>query len=393
MIYKQFQDLQLSTLGMGNMRLPIAGQKGPIDREKAREIIAYAYQNGVNYFDTAYRYHDGESEEVVGEALKAFPRDTWYLATKMPGHMMNFQNGKLGFQGYLAGLEISSPAAIFEEQLKKCGVEYFDFYLLHNLNETSYDLYTNEDLGMVEYLLEEKKAGRIRHLGFSTHARPETIERFLNRYDCFEFAQIQLNYLDWTLQDAKRKYEILVEHNLPVIVMEPCRGGRLTNLDPQTTAMLKEARPNDSIASWAFRFLQNLPGVQVTLSGMSTMEQLKDNLGTFSQPTEWTREDAALINQVVATLVNLVPCTACRYCCEACPQGLDIPKLISIYNEMSFDASPGLNFTLASLTPQEMPMNCIGCGACKALCPQEIEIPEIMTNLSEAIQRRNQKKA
>ena len=126
---------------------------------------------------------------------------------------------------------------------------------------------------------------------------------------------------------------------------------------------------------------------------MSTMEQLKDNLGTFSQPTEWTREDAALINQVVATLVNLVPCTACRYCCEACPQGLDIPKLISIYNEMSFDASPGLNFTLASLTPQEMPMNCIGCGACKALCPQEIEIPEIMTNLSEAIQRRNQKKA
>ena len=393
MIYKQFQDLQLSTLGMGNMRLPIAGQKGPIDREKAREIIAYAYQNGVNYFDTAYRYHDGESEEVVGEALKAFPRDTWYLATKMPGHMMNFQNGKLGFQGYLAGLEISSPAAIFEEQLKKCGVEYFDFYLLHKLNETSYDLYTNEDLGMVEYLLEEKKAGRIRHLGFSTHARPETIERFLNRYDCFEFAQIQLNYLDWTLQDAKRKYEILVEHNLPVIVMEPCRGGRLTNLDPQTTAMLKEARPNDSIASWAFRFLQNLPGVQVTLSGMSTMEQLKDNLGTFSQPTEWTREDAALINQVVATLVNLVPCTACRYCCEACPQGLDIPKLISIYNEMSFDASPGLNFTLASLTPQEMPMNCIGCGACKALCPQEIEIPEIMTNLSEAIQRRNQKKA
>ena len=393
MIYKQFQDLQLSTLGMGNMRLPIAGQKGPIDREKAREIIAYAYQNGVNYFDTAYRYHDGESEEVVGEALKAFPRDTWYLATKMPGHMMNFQNGKLGFQGYLAGLEISSPAAIFEEQLKKCGVEYFDFYLLHNLNETSYDLYTNEDLGMVEYLLEEKKAGRIRHLGFSTHARPETIERFLNRYDCFEFAQIQLNYLDWTLQDAKRKYEILVEHNLPVIVMEPCRGGRLTNLDPQTTAMLKEARPNDSIASWAFRFLQNLPGVQVTLSGMSTMEQLKDNLGTFSQPTEWTREDAALINQVVATLVNLVPCTACRYCCEACPQGLDIPKLISIYNEMSFDASPGLNFTLASLTPQEMPMNCIGCGACKALCPQEIEIPEIMTNLSVAIQRRNQKKA
>ncbi|PWL43357.1 MAG: oxidoreductase [Bacillota bacterium] len=393
MIYKQFQDLQLSTLGMGNMRLPIAGQKGPIDREKAREIIAYAYQNGVNYFDTAYRYHDGESEEVVGEALKAFPRDTWYLATKMPGHMMNFQNGKLGFQGYLAGLEVSSPAAIFEEQLKKCGVEYFDFYLLHNLNETSYDLYTNEDLGMVEYLLEEKKAGRIRHLGFSTHARPETIERFLNRYDCFEFAQIQLNYLDWTLQDAKRKYEILVEHNLPVIVMEPCRGGRLTNLDPQTTAMLKEARPNDSIASWAFRFLQNLPGVQVTLSGMSTMEQLKDNLGTFSQPTEWTREDAALINQVVATLVNLVPCTACRYCCEACPQGLDIPKLISIYNEMSFDASPGLNFTLASLTPQEMPMNCIGCGACKALCPQEIEIPEIMTNLSEAIQRRNQKKA
>jgi predicted aldo/keto reductase-like oxidoreductase len=255
---------------MGNMRLPTVGERGPIDEEKAREIIEYAYEHGVNYFDTAYGYHGGESERFVGKVLNQYPRESWHLATKMPGHMMRYRNGRLEFAGYLTGLAVASPADIFEEQLEKCGVDYFDFYLLHNLCETAYDFYTDEDLGVVEYLLAQKEAGRIRHLGFSAHARAETIDRFLNWKECFEFVQIQLNYLDWTLQDAKRKYEVITNHGIPVITMESCRGGRLASLNEKADAMLKRARPNDSIASWAFRFIQSLPNVQVVLSGMTT---------------------------------------------------------------------------------------------------------------------------
>ncbi len=196
MLYKPFKDLKLSTLGMGNMRLPV-GEDGKIDREKAQAIIDRAYENGVNYFDTAYRYHGGESEDFIGKVLKKYPRDTWYLASKMPGHMMNYKDGKLGFQGYLAGEEVKSIASIFEEQLEKCGVDYFDFCLLHNVCESSFDFYTNEELGVVRYLLEQKKAGNIRHLGFSTHGRAEAIREFLDHYpDTFEFVQIQLHYLD-----------------------------------------------------------------------------------------------------------------------------------------------------------------------------------------------------
>jgi predicted aldo/keto reductase-like oxidoreductase len=385
MIYKSFKDLQLSTLGMGNMRLPTTGERGPIDEKKARQIIEYAYENGVNYFDTAYRYHNGESETFVGSVLKQYPRDSWYLASKMPGHMMRYSNGKLEFQGYLTGHTMASPADIFEEQLEKCGVDYFDFYLLHNLCETSYDFYTDEDLRVVEYLLDQKKAGRIRHLGFSAHGRAETIDKFLNWKDCFEFVQIQLNYMDWVLQDAKRKYEVITNHGIPVIVMEPVRGGRLASLNDKASVMLKNARPNDSIASWAFRFVQSLPNVQVDLSGMTTMEQIEENVRIFSKADPMTESEQELLRQAIGTMLNLVPCTACRYCCEGCPQSLDIPKLISMYNEMSFENPFTLNFTLGAMKEEELPAACIACGACQQVCPQGIEIPGIMSKFAAAL--------
>ncbi len=385
MIYKSFQNLQLSQLGMGNMRLPTIGEHGPIDTEKAREIIEYAYEHGINYFDTAYRYHNGESELVVGKVLSQFPRDKWHLATKMPGHMMHYINGRLQFSGYLTGHTMTSPADIFEEQLEKCGVDYFDFYLLHNLCETAYDFYTDEDLGVVAYLREQKKAGRIRHLGFSAHGRADTIEKFLNWKNCFEFVQIQLNYLDWTLQDAGKKYEVITNHGIPVIVMEPCRGGKLASLNEESDAILKKARPDDSIASWAFRFLQSLPNIQVVLSGMTTMEQLKDNIKTFSVFNPAANAEKELLQQVVAGMVNMVPCTACRYCCEDCPQGLDIPKLISLYNEMSFDNPSTLKFTMDALKEAELPSACLACGNCAKVCPQGIEIPDVMKRFAEAI--------
>ena len=388
MLYKPFADLKLSVLGMGNMRLPTAGEGGPIDREKARAVIERAYAFGINYFDTAYRYHGGESESFVGEVLRQYPRDTWYLASKMPGHMMNFKDGRLGFQGYLAGEKIESIAQIFEEQLEKCGVDYFDFYLLHNVCESSWDFYTNETLDVVGYLLEQKKRGRIRHLGLSSHGRADTIDRFLTKYEgCFEFVQIQLNYMDWTLQGAAEKYAVVTAHGLPVIVMEPCRGGRLAALPEAAERLLKAARPADSTASWAFRFLTSLPNVQVVLSGMTTLEQLEENAALFSKDDPTTAPENELLQKVVGILADTVPCTACRYCCEDCPQGLEIPKLIAMYNELRVDGMNLLRFNLGGMAPEALPAACIGCGACARACPQGIDIPGIMRDFASRLEK------
>jgi predicted aldo/keto reductase-like oxidoreductase len=394
MLYKPFQDLQLSWLGMGNMRLPkIEGQGEKIDEAKAFEIIDCAYQNGVNYFDTAYRYHAGESETFVGKALGRYRRDSFYLASKMPGHMMVYEEGKYRFTGLLAYAPSRSPAEVFEEQLEKCRVDYFDFYLLHNLCEMSYDFYTDEEIGIIARLLEQKKKGRIKHLGFSAHCRPETIEKFLTwsekRFgNCFEFVQIQLNYMDWTLQEAGKKYDIITKHGLPVITMESCRGGRLVSLGEQSDSLLKRRRPHDSIVSWAFRFLQSLPNVQIVLSGMSTIEQLRENIAVFSKDNPVTPEERRLLDEAVKPLLDMIPCTGCRYCCEGCPRKLDIPKLISMYNEAKGADRftwMQLGFTLDAMKENELPAACSSCGACARLCPQEIAIPGIMKKFTELI--------
>ena len=389
MNYKQFKDKKISTLGMGYKRLPTVSEDrgAPIDEKKATEMIEYAYLNGINYFDTAYGYHGGESERLVGKVLKQFPRDTWYLASKMPGHMMTYKDGKLDFMGYMVGSKVESPRQIFEEQLEKCGVDYFDFYLLHNVCESSLDFYTNEELGVIDYLLEQKKAGRIKHLGFSSHGRAETIDKFLNTYDCFEFVMIQINYLDWVLQDAKSKYEVITKHGLPVLAMESCRGGSLVSLDPTAEVMLKKARPNDPIVHWAFRFLQSLPNMQVVLSGMSNMDQLIDNIALFSKNDPATEEEKALLMDVVHTMADLVPCTACRYCCDDCPQELDIPKLISMYNEASNSPSFTMSFVLSAMTENELPSACISCGNCMQMCPQGIDIPDVMRKFADILDK------
>jgi predicted aldo/keto reductase-like oxidoreductase len=379
MIYHPFQEKKLSALGMGAMRLPTTGERGPIDEARARALIDRAMEAGINYYDTAYRYHNGESEPFIGRALADYPRDSWYLASKMPGHMAKNSGGKLDFGGgLLAGHPLATPAEVFERQLEKCRVDFFDFYLLHNLCETSYDMYTDESLGILEYLLDQKKKGRIRHLGFSAHGRAETIAKFLDERPVFEFVQIQINYLDWSLQDAGRKYEVITSRGLPVIAMEPVRGGKLANLAPEAARALRPARPDASIASWAFRYLQSLPGIVVSLSGMTTMDQLEDNLATYRAHDPLTEEEHALLGRIVAQMADMVPCTACRYCTDACPQSLDIPTLISMYNETAYEPSFTLRFTLDAMSAAERPGACIACGACAPLCPQNIDIPEVM---------------
>ncbi len=375
MIYNDFKGLKLSRLGFGAMRLPLipGDADGRVDEVLVEEMTRYAMEHGVNYYDTAYPYHGGQSERVMGRVLGKYPRDSYYLATKYPGHQIS---------------ETYNPSEIFEEQLKKCGVEYFDFYLLHNVYENSIGTYLDPRWGIVEYFLEQKRQGRIRHLGFSTHGSPALIEEFLDRYgDEMEFCQIQLNYLDWTLQNGKEKYELLTKRGIPVWVMEPVRGGRLANLGETAEKELKALRPDESAASWGFRWLQELPGVKMILSGMSDMAQMKDNVGTFSGGKALDERETEKLYAIADAMKSSVPCTGCRYCCDGCPKGLDIPMLITTYNDVCVSASMNTRMRIDSMPEEKRPAACVACGKCAKVCPQKIDIPDVMKKLVGALEK------
>ena len=381
MIYREFKSKKLSTLGLGCMRMPIDEQSKHICEERAKELIEYAYKNGVNFFDTAFFYHEGNSEGFLGKTMAQFPRDTWYLSDKFPGNFMDIIDGKMVLDIESMGMEnrtFNNAAEVFEYQLKNCGVEYFDFYLLHNVSESTYELYTDEKLGIMDYLLEQKKDGRIKHIGFSTHGRYETIDKFLTQYDCIEFVLMQLNYLDWSLQEANKKYDVLIKHGVPVFVMEPTRGGLLAAPGDEAEALLKAARPDDTPVSWAFRFLQSLTNVYVVVSGMSTLEQLKENINTFSNNELMLESEKSLLQNVVDGMASFIPCTTCRYCCGACPQKLDIPMLIATYNEAAREVTWYVEDVLDTLSDDKKPQACTGCGSCNPLCPQNIDIADTM---------------
>ena len=370
MMYNEACGEKLSRLGFGCMRLPQTTDKA-IDEQELQRMVDYAIAHGVNYFDTAWPYHGGHSEIAIGKALAKYPREQWFLADKYPGHQI---------------ASSYNPAEIFEEQLKKCGVAYFDFYLLHNVYENSYDVYTDPKWGILDYFKEQKRLGRIRHLGFSSHARPDTLKKFLDYAgDSMEFCQIQLNWLDWTLQDAKAKYDLLTARNIPVWVMEPLRGGRLAALSAEEESRMKTLRPDESIASWSFRWLQSLPNVKMILSGMSDYMQMTDNVHTFTEDIPQTAEEAALLAEIAEGLKNALPCTRCRYCCEGCPMQLDIPMLIHAYNDLKFANSMTVPMQMDALPEDKRPSACIGCGACAAICPQKIDIPAAMAELAEKL--------
>ena len=390
MYYKEIAGVKVSALGMGNMRLPtLEGQDNRIVKDKAQEIIDYAMSHGINYYDTAYRYHGGESERFIGEALKKYPRESFLLASKFPGHMMvKKEGGVVGFTGGLAGWPDNTVEGVFAEQLQKCQVDYFDFYLLHNVSEKSLVIYDDAELGVVDFLKRQKALGKIRHLGFSSHASAAaTIDDFLTRHEgVFDFVQIQLNYLDWKLQDAKGKYEAIAKHGVKVVVMEGVRGGRLAQLPEEQMARLRALRPGDSAARWALRWLQGLPEVAVVLSGMTTLEQIVENVETFAAPAPLSAEENALLTQVADAMLDWVPCTACRYCTEGCPMELDIPAIIAAYNGIKngdFMARYDLDTAEASMDPRR----CVGCGACAAICPQGIDIPAVMQAMPELLTR------
>lgn len=368
MIYNKFQDLNISALGMGTMRLPTKEKNSDVDIDTTNELVAYAMAHGVNYYDTAWGYHSGNSELAMGEALKSYPRESFYLATKFPGYSLD---------------NIDKVEEIFEKQLEKCQVDYFDFYLFHNLCEMNVNQYLDPKYRIFDYLMRQKKNGRIRHLGFSTHGSLATIEKFLNAYgEYMEFGQIQLNWLDWDFQNAKAKLELLRGRNIPVFVMEPVRGGKLAVLEAKYEEKLRTLRPNESIPAWAFRFLQSIPDITVTLSGMSNLEQLKDNIKTYEQENPLTENEFNTLLSIASemTAKTTLPCTKCQYCIPHCVRELDIPSIIELYNEHAYTSGGFIApMTLSGWTEDKKPSACIGCRSCEEVCPQGIKISEMMS--------------
>ena len=375
MIYKTYQELEISALGMGAMRLPVKdGNDSVIDRPAAEEMVRLAMEQGINYYDTAWGYHGGNSEEVMGQALRAYPRDSYYLADKFPGYDLS---------------NMDKVEEIFEKQLKKCGVDYFDFYLFHNVCEMNIDAYLDEKYGIYQYLMKQRKQGRIRHLGFSAHGSYDVLKRFLEAYGKdMEFCQIQLNYLDWTFQDAKAKVELLREYQIPIWVMEPLRGGQLIRLSKEDTAELQALRPEESLAGWAFRFLQSIPDIVVTLTGASSPEELKENIDIFQEEKPLNEEELAALQKIADKMIHQasVPCTACHYCVSHCPQKLDIPGLLGLYNEHCLTGGGFITpMALMAVPPEKQPSACIGCGSCEAVCPQQIKIADAMKDFTEKL--------
>ena len=375
MIYRKFKDKELSALGMGAMRLPVIdGDDNKVDAPKVEEMVSYAMEKGINYYDTAWGYHGGNSETVMGEALSRYPRESFYLADKFPGYDLS---------------NMDKVEEIFEKQLEKCQVEYFDFYLFHNVCEMNIDEYLNEDHGIMEYLWKQKENGRIKHLGFSVHGSFDVARRFLEKYgDRMEFCQIQLNYLDLTFQHADEKLKLLEEYGIPVWVMEPLRGGRLANLTDDQISRLKALRPDESAVGWAFRFLQSVPQVVVTLSGMSSFDQMKDNIAIFEKDAPLNDDEKGALQDIVDDMLKekVMPCTACHYCTSHCPQGLDIPELLKLYNEHAFTGGGFIApMALSAIPDDKKPSACIGCRSCEAVCPQQIKISEAMADFSEKL--------
>ena len=365
---------KMPKIGFGLMRLP--ENDGVIDIDKVSKMADSYLEAGFTYFDTAYVYHGGNSEKAVKEAIvKRYPRDSFTLATKLPAWCIH---------------SFEDRDKIFNEQLDRCGVDFFDFYLLHSIEDgNNYDTYEKYDC--FNWGIKKREEGKIKHLGFSYHGTPELLVKVLDKHPEIEFVQIQLNYADWDnkIVHSGELYQILADRNIPIIVMEPCKGGKLANHDDECQAILKGVRPDKSIASWAFRYVGSLPGVTTILSGMSTQEQLEDNMNTFKKFEPLSDEEKEAIEKVKEVMfrIELVGCTACRYCVEGCPMKIAIPDVISAVNtKRKFPDDIRPNFFYGGLVERDgngKASACIGCGQCEGVCPQHLPIISIMKEAAE----------
>lgn len=357
---KPFKGYELSRLGLGAMRLPTKGKEGLIDRKKSLALVDYAYENGVNYFDTAYMYHDGKSEKFVGTALSKYPRDSYFLADKLPIWMCK---------------DAEEMEKVFSNQIKRTGVTYFDNYLLHSLDRKNWE--RCKEFGAYEFIKERQQEGYIKNIGFSFHGTIKDLKEIVESYS-WDFAQIQLNYLDWENQDARGQYEILTNAGIPVIVMEPVRGGKLANPADDVKALFDGNNDNRTYAEWAIRFVASLPNVVTILSGMNSIPQLENNISTLTNFEPLTDGEKAVCAEA-AKLINkrdVIPCTGCDYCSD-CPKGIKISKIFAIYNEFkNGQATHGESRANYLALPENVRANnCINCKKCTTHCPQNINIP------------------
>ena len=372
----------MKKLGFGLMRLPVTDPKDQksIDMPRMRQMVDTFLERGFTYFDTAYMYHDHMSEAATREALvKRHPRGSFTLTTKLP--IMSIK-------------EQGEQERVFIEQLEKCGVEYFDYYLLHNINESTYE--TVRKFDSFAFVSRLKEEGKIKHIGFSFHGKAGLLETVLTEHPEVELVQLQINYLDWDSEAVQSRlcHEVAVKHGKKVVVMEPVKGGALAQPPAEAEKLLKTANPGVSLASWAIRFAAGLENVMVVLSGMSDMEQLLDNTGYMDDPAPITARERELLCQAADIINNYtaVPCTACRYCVEGCPMGIDIPALFDLYNrkkkaELLRKWSDKSKEEYAAFTETHAKASaCVRCGQCETACPQRLEIVRFLKDVAKVFE-------
>ena len=324
-----------------------------------------------------------ESLGSNGEGIIRHEGVTFFVPACLPGEKVVFKVLKIKDNvGY------GKVEEIFEQQLKKVGVDYFDFYLFHSVCKNNIEQYLDDRYGTYEYLIEQKRNGRIRHLGFSAHATLPDLKRFLEKFGKdIEFCQLQINWFDWTFQKAEQAYALLEAYNIPVWVMEPVRGGKIASLAPKYEEKLKALRPEDSIPTWAFRFLQTLPNCVLTLSGMSNFDQLKENIQTYCEEKPLNEKEWSTLQEIAKEMIQeLTACTGCRYCTEYCPKGLNIPSLLDMYNEFKFSGGSILvRRTINCMEEEKRPSACVQCRACERVCPQGIAISSSLADFVERL--------
>ena len=363
---RRFKDVEVSLLGLGTMRLPCETEQkresNPnIDYEKAQKLVDLAYKNGVNYYDTAYMYHCGRSEKFIGHALKKYPRNTYFIADKLPIWMCDTKE---------------DMQRIFANQLERTGMEYFDFYLLHSLDKENFE--KCEKLGAYDFIKQKQKEGKIKYIGFSFHGTVDDLRHIVSAHD-WDFAQIQMNYLDWENQNAKMQYQILEDANIPTIVMEPVRGGKLALVNNEIKDMFKSKKPNMSVASWAMGFVVSHKNIISILSGMNSEQQMLDNLSTLTDFKAFGDDEYSTCFKAASILnkSEVIGCTGCDYC-QPCPKGIKISSFFSLYNSV---VSGDVNIQQGREVYDSFTVNptaCAWCNKCKNHCPQSISVPDVL---------------
>ena len=373
MDYKEFNGDQVSFLGFGCMRLP--EKDGQIDFDTARQMVDTGIKNGVNYFDTAYMYHGGESERFLKEALvRRYPRESYYLADKLPHWNA----------GDKAGCE-----ALMDEQLERLGAEYIDFHLIHSISDATFKSCVEK--GAFDIQKEWQAQGKIRHRGFSYHGTPDFLETVLS-FQSWDFCQLQLNYYDWeTQQNAKRQYELCEQYGVPVIAMEPVRGGLLAEVRKDVEEVFLSNDEKSRPVDWALRFAGSLSNVKIVLSGMSSVSQLEHNCGVFSDFKPLDHEEYAVLDEAMTKLtqLTLIGCTSCNYC-RVCPEKILIPEIFTCYNEyLTFERNPNpLRWNYMQDIPDDRKADrCTRCGSCVKVCPQSLEIPKLLEKICETVKQ------